>query len=367
MPSMPSTPSTPPARSTTPVPDPVARFLAASPKVELHLHLVGSASPTTLARLAERRPQSGVPADPAELAAYFEFRDFPHFIQVYGTANDLVRTPADVADLVAGAATDLASHNVRYCEMTVTPYMHARSGLPHGGVVEGLADGRRRAAEQGVELAWVYDIPGQHGQEAAHETLRVALDEAPDGLVGFGLAGAEAGVERAEYGWAFDRARAAGLASLPHAGEGDGPASVRAALDRLGADRIGHGVRAVEDPDLVAQLAATGTPLEVCPSSNVCTRVYSTLADHPIARLRDAGVVVTVNTDDPHMFGTDLDEEYRRLAVTFDWGVADLADLVRAGVDASLLGAATKRRLVGEVDGAAAAATGGARTQGTTG
>ncbi len=341
---------------TTPVPDAVARFLAAAPKVELHLHLVGSASPDTLARLAERRPESGVPADPAELATYFEFRDFPHFIEVYGTANDLVRTPADIADLVGGAARDLAAHNVRYCELTVTPHMHALSGLPHGGVVEGLADGRRYAAELGVELAWIYDIPGQHGQEAARETLRVALDEAPDGLVGFGLAGAEAGVDRTEFGWAFDRARAAGLASLPHAGEGDGPASVRAALDRLGADRIGHGVRAIEDPGLVQRLATTGTPLEVCPSSNVCTRVYPTLGEHPIARLRDAGVVVTVNTDDPHMFGTDLDEEYRRLAATFGWDVADLAALVRAGIDASLLDDPAKRRLVGEVDVAAAAA-----------
>jgi aminodeoxyfutalosine deaminase len=343
----------------TPVPDAVARFLASAPKVELHLHLVGSASPATLARLAERRPGSGVPADPDRLAAYFEFRDFPHFIELYGTANDLVRTPADVADLVAGAAADLASHNVRYCELTVTPYMHALAGLPHGGVVEGLADGRRQAAALGVELAWVYDIPGQYGQEAARETLRVALDEPPDGLVGFGLAGAEAGVDRAAFGWAFDRARAAGLASLPHAGEGDGPASVWAALDRLGADRIGHGVRAVEDPALVARLAEAGTPLEVCPSSNVCTRVYPSVAEHPIGRLRDAGVVVTVNTDDPHMFGTDLDEEHRRLAAAFGWGVADLADLVAAGIAASLLDAGAKRRLLDEVDVAAAASATG--------
>ena len=346
-----------PVTTPTPVADPIARFLATAPKVELHLHLVGSASPTTLARLAARRPGSGVPADPAALSAYFEFRDFPHFIELYDTANDLVRTPADVADLVAGAAADLATHNVRYCEMTVTPFMHARCGLPHGGVVEGLTDGHRRAADLGVEMAWVYDIPGQFGQQAARETVWAALEEAPDGLVGFGLAGAEAGIDRLAFGWAFDRARAAGLASLPHAGEGDGPASVRAALDRLGADRIGHGVRSIEDDDLVARLAASGTPLEVCPSSNVCTRVYGSLAEHPIARLRDAGVVVTVNTDDPHMFGTDLDEEYRRLAATFGWGVADLADLVRAGIGAARLDAATKRRLCEEVDSAAAGAT----------
>ena len=340
----------------TPVAPEVERFLAAAPKVELHLHLVGSASPATLARLAERRPGSGVPTDPAELAALFAFRDFPHFIDVYTVVNDLVRTPEDVADLVAGAAADLAAHNVRYCEMTVTPAMHAPVGLPPGGVAEGLADGRRRAAELGVALAWVYDIPGQFGRGGAELTVRAALDETPAGLVGFGLAGAEAGIDRDGFGWAFDRARAAGLASLPHAGEGDGPASVWGALDRLHADRIGHGVRAVEDPALVERLAEAGTPLEVCPSSNVCTRVVPSLADHPIAALRDAGVVVTVNTDDPHMFGTDLDEEYRRLSATFGWGVADLAGLVRAGIEASLLDPAATAALVTEVDVAAAAA-----------
>jgi aminodeoxyfutalosine deaminase len=337
-----------PVHAPTAVPPSVERFLARVPKVELHLHLVGSASPETLALLAERHPDAGVSGDPDELRDLFTFYDFPHFIEVYELVNGLVRTPDDVADLVEGAARDLASHQVRWCEMTVTPYMNARQGLAHGAVVEGLDDGRRRARALGVEFAWVYDIPGQFGQDAARETLRVALDEPPDGLIGFGLAGAEAGVDRRAFAWAFDQARAAGLASLPHAGEGDGPASVWAALDALQAVRIGHGVRAAEDDALVGRLAASGVPLEVCPSSNVCTRVYPSLADHPIARLRSAGVVVTVNTDDPHMFGTDLTEEYRRLAATFGWSVEDLATLVTAGIEASLLDPTAKRRLLAE-------------------
>ena len=172
----------------------------------------------------------------------------------------------------------------------------------------------------------------------------------PTASSGSGSPGRRRASTATAFGWAFDRARAAGLASLPHAGEGDGPASVWAAIERLDADRVGHGVRAIEDPRLVERLAADRIPLEVCPSSNVCTRVVDRLADHPIARLRDAGVVVTVNTDDPHMFGTDLEEEYRRLAATFGWGVDDLADLVRAGIDASLLDAGAKRRLGEEVD-----------------
>jgi aminodeoxyfutalosine deaminase len=330
-------------------------FITAVPKVELHLHLVGSASAATLAELAAASPDAGVPDDPDGLARFFEFRDFPHFIEVYSTVNDLVRTPADVATLVRGAAHDLASHGARYAEMTVTPYMHEVRGLPAEAVVEGLDDGRRAARELGVELAWIYDIPGEHGMPAAERTLQLALEQPPDGLVGFGLAGAEAGVSRAEYAWAFEPAIAAGLRSVPHAGEGDGPGSVWASVDALHADRIGHGVRAVEDPDLVAYLADRRIPLEVCPSSNVCTRVYARLEDHPVKALMDAGVVVTINTDDPHMFGTDLSEEYRRVARTFGLGVADVAALATAAVDAAFLPAADRRRLAAEIEALAGA------------
>jgi aminodeoxyfutalosine deaminase len=334
----------------------VDAFIALAPKVELHLHLVGSASVATLGELADAHPEAGVPSDPAQLRRFFEFRDFPHFIEVYSTVNDLVRSPADVATLVRGAAADLASHNVRYAEITVTPYMHELRGLMAEGVVEGLDDGRREASRLGVDLAWIYDIPGQYGQPGARRTVELAVEQAPAGLVGFGLAGAEAGVTRSDYAWAFDQARAAGLHSVPHAGEGDGPASVWAAVEALQAERIGHGVRAIEDPDLVATLAERRIPLEVCPSSNVCTRVYPRLADHPIRELIDAGVLVTVNTDDPHMFDTDVSTEYRRLAETFGFGVDELAALVVNGIGASFLSAAEKQRLVAEVAAVAGAA-----------
>jgi aminodeoxyfutalosine deaminase len=336
----------------------IEAFLADAPKVELHLHLVGSASAATLTELADRHPDVGVPRGAADLATFFEFRDFPHFIDVYSTVNDLVRTPADVSTLLVRAAEDLASHQVRYAEVTVTPVMHEMRGLPHEGLLDGLADGRRLAAALGVELAWIYDIPGEHGQPAAERTLRLALDQPPDGLVGFGLAGAEAGVARPDYAWAFDRAIAAGLRSVPHAGEGDGPESVRAALHDLRAERIGHGVRAVEDPALVAELAERRVPLEVCPSSNVCTRVYERFEDHPVADLIDAGVVVTINTDDPHMFGPDLSEEYRRLSRAFGFGVPELARLVVNGIEASFLPADRRRRLVAEVAEVARVAAG---------
>ncbi len=336
-------------------------FLAATPKVELHLHLVGSASPATVAALAARRPDADVPRSPAALAELFRFRDFPHFIDVYRRVNDLVTTPEDVAVILDGCAADLAAQRVAYAEVTVTPYMHARVGLAHPELREGLAEGRARAAARGVDLAWIYDIPGQYGAEAAEHTLHWALDDPPAGLVAFGLAGAEAGVDRAAFGPAFAAARAGGLPGVPHAGEGDGPASVWAAIRHLAPARIGHGVRSVEDPALVDHLAAHRIPLEVCPTSNVCTRVAPSIEAHPVGALLAAGVVVTVNTDDPPMFGTSLTDEYRRVAAAFDLDVAAVAELVVNAVDASFLPAGRKADLRAAVAAAAAGGHGGGR------
>jgi aminodeoxyfutalosine deaminase len=291
-----------------------------------------------------------VPADADQLAELFRFRDFPHFIEIYAAVTSLITTAEDIAIVIDGAAADLARQNVPYAEMTVTPYMHTVRGMAYGAVVEGLAEGRRRARDRGVELAWIYDIPGEHGQPGAAETVRYATQDPPDGLVAFGLAGAEAGVDRAAFAWAFAAARAAGLPGVPHAGEGDGPASIWAALRHLEPVRIGHGVRAVEDPRLVEHLAATGIPLEVCPSSNVCTRVFPSIEDHAIGPLMEAGVVVTINTDDPPMFATTLVDEYRRVAAAFDLDVDAVAGLVANGIRASFLPDVAKRRLLDSVD-----------------
>src|SRR5918994_2540340 len=274
----------------------VESFLAAAPKVELPLHRVGWASPVPVAGLARRTPDAGVPTDVDALADLFRFRDFPHFIDVYKQVNGLVTTAEDVAVVIDGAAADLASQHVLYAEMTVTPYMHQLDGMGHAELTAGLDEGRARAAARGVELAWVYDIPGQYGEEAAPATLHAELDEPPDGLVAFGLAGAEAGVDRAAFVPAFAAARAAGLPGVPHAGEGDGPASVWAAIRHLAPARIGHGVRAVEDPALVDHLAAPRIPLEVCPTSNVCTRVAPSIEAHPVGALLAAGGAATPET-----------------------------------------------------------------------
>lgn len=325
-------------------------FIRDVPKAELHLHLVGSASPHVVAGLAAKYPDAGIPAAADELAGWFEFTNFEHFIEVYARVSSLVRTGDDIATLIEGSASDLAPQNVRYAEMTVTPYTQIQAGIDFGEIVEGLDEGRARAKNLGVDFAWIFDIPGEMGQHAAEVTVDLAVESPPTGLVGFGLGGIEAGVDRASFAWAFDKARDSGLKSVPHAGEADGPNSILAALDDLCADRIGHGVRAVEDPKLLQRLVDDQVPLEVCPSSNVCTGVFATLEEHSLPALLAAGAFVTINTDDPPMFSTTLIDEYLRIASTFELDLATIARLVRNGVEASFLDPDSKTTIIEEID-----------------
>jgi aminodeoxyfutalosine deaminase len=325
-------------------------FVAEVPKVELHVHLVGSAAPATVLTLSRRSPERGVPTGLDDLRAFYAFRDLAHFLEVYGAVNSLVQTSDDVVTLVDGLTDDLVVQRVRYAEVTVTPWPHTAAGLAYPALVEGLDEGRRRAAARGVELAWCFDVAAHLEPGNGALTARWATEEPPEGLVSFGLGGAEAGVDRRDFADAFDRARAAGLHSVPHAGEGDGGAeSVWAALQALHAERIGHGIRSVDDPALVAHLAEQRIPLEVCPISNVRTRVVPDLARHPLPILLDRGIVVCINTDDPPMFGTDLGLEYRSIASTFGLGIDDLATLVANGVRASFLPDGAKATLLAEI------------------
>lgn len=331
-------------------------FIAGLPKAELHVHHVGSASPEIVSTLAERHPDSPVPIDPEELRKFFEFRDFGHFITVYLAVVDLIRTPDDVRLLTHEVAREMATvQNVRYAELTCTPHTSVLRGVPIEAYTEAIEDARVAAERDfGIVLRWIYDIPGELGVPGADATIDYALHHAPDALVGFGLGGPEVGVGRPQFKPHFDAARAAGLHAVPHAGETTGPGTVWDALRDLGAERIGHGTSSAQDPALLAHLAAEQIPLEVCPSSNVATRAVATLAEHPITAFRDAGVVVTINSDDPPMFNTTLNAEYQIAADLLGLDEAGVADLARAGVRASFLDQAGKTRLLGEIDGYAA-------------
>ena len=328
----------------------LSSFIAGLPKAELHVHHVGSASARIVSELAARHP-GVVPSDPDELRRFYEFRDFAHFIEVYLAVVDLVRTGEDVRLLTYEVAREMAGQQIRYAELTCTPYTSVVTGIPIEAYTEAIEDARVAAERDfGLVLRWIYDIPGESGVPAADATLDYALNHRVDTLIGFGLGGPEVGVPRPQFQRHFDAARAAGLRSVPHAGETTGPETVWDALRLLGAERIGHGTTAVEDPALVAHLAETGIPLEVCPSSNVATRAVAAIADHPIVALRDAGVTVTVNSDDPPMFGTSLNREYEIAADLLGLDEAGVADLARTAVRASFAEEPVRATLLAEID-----------------
>lgn len=336
---------------------PLGDFIAGLPKAELHVHQVGSASPEIVRMLAERHPGT-VPTDPAELADFYAFRDFAHFIEVYLATVELLRTPEDVRLLTYEVARELATtQQVRYAELTCTPYtsVHPRGDLPGIAIeawTEAVEDARITAERDfGIVLRWIYDIPGESGIPAADATLTFALDHGPESLIGFGLGGPEVGVPRPQFAGHFARARAAGLHSVPHAGETTGPQTIWDAIGELGAERIGHGTSAAQDPALLAHLAEHRIALEVCPTSNLATRAVATLDDHPLPAFVAAGVPVTINSDDPPMFGTSLNQEYAVAADLLGLDRAGVADLARAAVHASFASADLRASLLAEIDG----------------
>lgn len=325
-------------------------FIAALPKAELHVHHVGSASVETVARLAARHPDSPVPADPQALADYFTFTDFGHFIEVYLSVVDLLRTPEDIWTLTHEVGRDLAAQNVRYAELTMTPYTSIVAGISAEAYVEAIEDARRAAERDfGLTLRWIFDIPGESGVPSADVTLDTALRLQPEALVAFGLGGPEAGVPRPQFAPHFAAAKAAGLHSVPHAGESTGPQSIWDSLDHLGAERIGHGIAAAQDPALMARLADEGIALEVCPTSNVRTRSVASLAEHPLPTLVEAGVTVTINSDDPPMFGTTLNREYEIAAELLGLDESGVVDLALAAVNASFAPTDVKQSLRAEL------------------
>jgi adenosine deaminase len=309
------------------------RDLRALPKVELHLHLEGSVRRATLREFADRDGAT-LPHGLGERG--WTFGGPLDFIDNYIELCQLFATLDDFRRIALELCADLAASGIPYAEVVFSPGNHARRlgddwYGPIEAVLDGLAAGRR---EHGVLVRLCPDIVRDNGLDDAQRTLEVALRYAGRGVVALNCAGSErTGVER--FAWLFRRAAGAGLRSVPHAGEWAGPENVRATLEHLRPDRIGHGVRAIEDPALVAELADRRIPLEICPVSNVATGVYDDVASVPLPALRDAGVVVTLNSDDPSMFDAWLTDVYA--AARDAWGLADaeLADLAHAAVASS--------------------------------
>ena len=327
-------------------------WLHALPKVELHCHLEGSMSVDTVGALIDRHGADPSPLWPDGLPDAFSFDGFPSFARQFWFGMSLIRSGDDLATITDDLASTLAAQNVRYVELTSTAFTHLRGheGVPGMSPAEyraGLDDGRSRAAARGVEIGWVIDIP--RDLEMPHETITVDFvtgPDAPDGLVALGLGGYEVGFPAAPYAEHFARARAAGIPGVPHAGETEGPESVRQALHDLGAVRIGHGVRAVEDPALVAELAERRVMLEVCPTSNLKLWVYDSVEHHPFPVLREAGVRLCLNTDDPGWFAGDLVSELELATEHFGVTPGDHVAIQLDAVDASFAGTDVKSQLV---------------------
>lgn len=330
----------------------LSAFIRGLPKAELHVHHVGSASPRIVAELAARHPDGPVPSDPAALADFFEFRDFGHFIELYLAVVDLIRTPEDLHTLTYEVAREMAGEqNLRYAELTCTPYTSVLRGIGIEAYTEAIEDARRAAERDfGLVLRWIYDIPGESGIPAADDTLDFALNHGPQALVGFGLGGPEIGVPRPQFERHFAAARAAGLHAVPHAGESTGPQTVWDAVRVLGAERIGHGCTSAEDPELLAFLAAEGIALEVCPSSNIATKVVTDLAEHPLPQFVAAGVPVSINSDDPPMFSTTLNQEYEIAAVLLDLDASGVAELAKGALRQSFAPQDVVARVLGEIE-----------------
>ncbi|HLI05134.1 MAG TPA: adenosine deaminase [Ktedonobacteraceae bacterium] len=333
----------------------IEQYVRAVPKAELHVHLEGAIQPATLLILAQRNGVELPVRTVQEMQRWFTFRDFLHFVEIYFAISRCLKTAEDYELIAYEFGANMARQNVRYAEITFSASTHHFSlGVPFDTYFAGLTRGRQRAqAEFGVEMRWVFDIvrdirdPEQNRQRAEY-TVAVAKEGMSDGVVALGLGGSEQGHPPGPYAPYFDKAREAGLHSDPHAGETVGPESVWGALHALGAERLGHGVRSIEDPLLVAHLKEHQIPLELCPTSNLCLGVCSSIAAHPFPRLHAAGIPVTINSDDPPLFNTMLNHEVGLLFDTFSFDLDSANDILLNGVRYSFLPDERKQALEAE-------------------
>lgn len=328
----------------------LAAFIRAMPKVELHVHLEGSIQPETLLTLAQRNNVT-LPYDTVEgLREWYTFRDFPHFVEIYLAISKCLRTADDIELIAREFLAGQAAQNIKHTEATYTAYtIYKLCGIEFADQLAAIQRARAWAqTELGVDMTLTLDIAREIKPDAGKYTAEWAIASYRNGVSALGLGGYEVGHPPEKFAAAFQHALEAGVPSVPHAGETDGAQSIWGALRSLNATRIGHGVRCLDDPLLVAYLRARQIPLEVCPTSNVCLGVAPSIAQHPIQKLLDAGLFITLNSDDPPMFNTTLTDEYVKCAETFNWD-ADLCEkLSLNALRASLLPTERKTKMENE-------------------
>lgn len=320
------------------------------PKVELHVHLEGSIRPETLLKLAARHSIS-LPADSLEgLRDWYRFRDFPHFVEVYVAISKCIRTPEDLELIAREFLEGQAEQNILHSEVTYTAAtIEQYVGIPVADQMSALQRALRYGRDElGVSTALILDIVRGMTPERALEVSQWAVEYHGEGVCALGIAGEEhrGTAEYSEaYAWAADH----GLPVVAHAGETCGPEVIWDSLRHANAVRIGHGVRCLEDPALVENLGSSQVPLEVCPSSNVCLGVFPSWEEHPLKKLMDEGLYVTINSDDPPMFGTTLTDEFYRASEVFGLSLEDCWELSRRAAAVALVGDERKAELLAKV------------------
>jgi adenosine deaminase len=326
----------------------VDRIIAAMPKAELHVHLEGAVRPLTFLKLAKRNGLASDfgSIDEASVVELFRFRDFAHFMEVYGASTYVLKQPEDFELVTEELGLDAAAQNVRYMEVTFTAGTHHRfKGMPFLEIMDAIASGAATARRKtGVEMRFIIDHVRGFSLEDCYQTAEWCVAGKKQGVVALGLGGFEQDRPASLYGDAIRWAQAQGVAFVPHAGETVGPEGIWDALN-FDPPRIGHGIRSAEDPVLLRHLREQNIVLEVCPTSNVCTGAVATHSSHPLRLLWNAGVSLTLNSDDPHMFNTSVLNEYRVASTKFGFTVEELAAISLTAIQAALLPKARRLEL----------------------
>jgi len=310
-------------------------WYAQLPKVELHVHLEGAIPHDALFDLIQKYGGDPSVPDVTSLAKRFEYKDFAQFIEAWSWKNQFLREYEDFTHIAERTARDMASQNIRYAEMFFSPSLFARQGVDVQGITHAVRAGLSRVPELTMYL--IADLVRDYGPRKELTTLQKLNEVKEEGVIGIGIGGSEHEFPPEPFQSLYEEARQMGFRTTAHAGEAAGPESIWATINVLRVDRIGHGTRAHEDPRLLDYLAEQAIPLELCPVSNVRTGIVDSISEHPVREYFGRGLVVSVNTDDPKMFGTSLDEEYRLLEQKCGFTREDICALISLGVRSAWL------------------------------
>ena len=313
------------------------------PKVELHVHLEGAIPHGALFDLIQKYGGDPSVPDVTALEKRFEYKDFAKFIEAWSWKNQFLREYEDFSHIAELTARDMADQNIRYAELFFSPSLFVRHGLEVQELTRSVRAGLSRVPE--IETALIADLVRDYGPEFEMTTLKKLNEVKSDGVIGIGIGGSEHEFPPETFESLYEEARQMGFRANAHAGEAAGPQSIWGAIRHLHVDRIGHGTRAHEDPELLDYLAEHAIPLELCPVSNVRTGVISAIAEHPVRDYFRGGLIVSVNTDDPKMFGTALAEEYGLLEQECGFTRKEICRLILLGVESSWMSEDRKKSL----------------------